>query len=64
MTDAQKEWIDNATYQDLLRHNRFAPVGDPMFMGDTGDYYGKVMAEKKAAEPSPAAVSKAIGWDL
>ncbi len=63
-TNAEKDWIDNATYQELLRRWRHAPVGDPMFQGDTGDYYSKVMAEKRSAVGPVAAVaaSKAIGW--
>ena len=47
MTNDQKKWIDNASYTALLYKWRFAPSGDPMFQGDTGDYYAKVMAEKK-----------------
>ncbi len=58
-----KEWIDNASYGELLSFWRYAPVGDPMFQGDNGKYYGKVMAEKKAAlEPGEAvAISKGLG---
>ena len=63
MTPEQKKWIDEATYEDLLRRNRFAPIGDPMFRGDTGDYYSKVMNEKRAANPGEhVRASKAIGW--
>lgn len=28
-----KNWIDNATYQELLRKWRFSPSGDPFFIG-------------------------------
>ena len=47
MEDKDKKWIDNATYETLLRNRRFAPVGSPLFQGDTGDYYSKVMWEKR-----------------
>lgn len=65
MTDEQKKWIDNASYSELLRRWRFAPVGDQMFQGDTGDYYDKVMQKKKADIGSQLAVqiSKDIGWE-
>ena len=64
MTKEQKEWIDNANYYDLLSKWRFAPIGDEMFQGKTGLYYGKIM-NKRRDEVSPAehtAISKAIGW--
>lgn len=64
MTDSEKKWIDNASYEQLLNRWRFAPIGDPIFQGDTGDYYGKVMKEKKAALPDDGVgASKRVGWD-
>jgi hypothetical protein len=64
MKKDQKDWIDNATYTQLLARWRFAAVGDPIFKGETGKYYAKVLAEKKNATPAADAVaaSKAIGW--
>ena len=65
MTDAQREWIDNATYTQLLGRWRMAPIGDAMFQGGTGDYYAEVM-KRKREEVGPGAhvaASKAIGWD-
>ena len=64
MTDEQKVWIDNATYEQLLERWRFAACGDPMFQGDAANHYSKVMQEKKSADPEgAAAASKRIGWD-
>lgn len=63
MTEEQKAWIDGASYEDLLRKWRFAPVGSPWFIGEVGIYYGKVMAKKRSQEVYPGAASKAIGWD-
>jgi hypothetical protein len=57
-----KQWIDAATYQDLLRKWRFASVGDPMFQGEIGEYYSKVMAEKRKTADH-IQVSKNVGWD-
>lgn len=64
MTKKQKEWIDNADYEQLLSRWRHAPAGDPMFQGVTGDYYSKVMAEKKeeVSHEEHVRASKSIGW--
>lgn len=63
MTEAQKHWIDNATYNQLLGRWRSAPSGDLMFQGETGDYYAKKMKEKRAEIGDAAHVkaSKEIG---
>ena len=59
----RKAWIDGADYDALLQCWRFAPVGSPLFQGEVGDYYRKVMAEKKKATPvsEQVRVSKALG---
>lgn len=63
LTPEAKAWIDNASYMQLLSRWRFAPAGDPIFQGDSGDYYATVMAEKHDADPDEAVrASKAIGW--
>jgi len=64
INDEMKQWIDNASYEDLLRKNRTAPVGDPFFQGETGAYYMGVMAAKKKQVGNDAhvAASKSIGW--
>lgn len=63
MTPEQKHWIDNASYEQLLRKWRFAPAGDPWFQGDVGDYYAKAIATKRDADEDGAVqASKNIGW--
>ena len=64
-TEEAKQKIDSMSYEALLSRWRFAPVGDPMFVGEVGDYYSKVMSEKRQAVGPSAAVaaSKTIGWD-
>lgn len=62
MTPRQKEWIDNASYEQLLEKWRFAPLGDPMFQGDTGAYFSAVMAEKRN-NCNHVQASKNIGWE-
>ena len=66
MNQTDKDWIDSATYEMLLRRWRFAKAGeDPIFQGDTGDYYSKVMFGKRdKLEPGEAVrASKTIGWE-
>lgn len=64
MSDEQRKgWIDNASYQELLQHWRYASVGDPFFQGEIGHYYKNVMSEKRSAISPARAVeaSKAMG---
>lgn len=59
-----KEWIDDASYEELLRRWRFAPSGDPFFEGEMGEYYSRKIAErrKEVGEEEHTRVSKKIGW--
>lgn len=61
MNERFKQWIDAASYEDLLVKWRFAAVGDPLFQGETGDYYAQVMAEKRKTANHVQA-SKNVGW--
>jgi hypothetical protein len=63
MTDKQKAWIDNATYRQMLSLWRFASLGNPMFRGDTAEYYAKVMDEKRPSDAEHSQVSKDLGWE-
>lgn len=60
-----KVWIDNATYESLLRRWRNAEIGDKIFIGEIGDYYSEVMAIKKREIGIDDAIStsKFIGWE-
>ena len=63
-TEEMKKWIDNASYEELLRHWRFAPVGDPFFRDEVGDYYSAKMAEKRdqIGHEEAVRVSKHLGF--
>ena len=66
MTEAEmKQWIDNASYEQLLSKWRRAAAGDPFFQRPIGDYYSEAM-NKRRAEPGGnerhVAASKSIGW--
>ena len=60
----KKQWIENASYQSLLHRWRFAPVGDPMFSGDLGEHYKRIINIKRAIDGDEATIqaSKSIGW--
>lgn len=57
-----KQWIDDASYEELLRKWRFALAGDPYFVGEMGVYYSNIMAQKRMNVDHVAA-SKRIGWE-
>lgn len=59
-----KQQIDSMDYVSMLRTWRFAPSGDPLFQGASGEYFKKTMTEKRDALPPGAhtAASKLIGW--
>ena len=59
-----KEYIDNASYEELMKNWRFCQAGDPLFQGDTGYYYMEVMAKKKKelSDHERVSISKRIGW--
>jgi hypothetical protein len=63
LTEQNKKHIDSLSYGQLLSHWRFAPVGDPWFRGETGDYWGKRMAEQREGGADHVGASKAIGWE-
>lgn len=64
MSEETKKQIDEMDYQQMLYKWRFSPVGSHWFQGEVGDYFTKVMNEKRAAVGSEAhtAASKEIGW--
>ena len=61
MTKEEKDFIDNSSYEDLLRRWRFAPDIDTIFQGESGKYYKKVMFEK-GKSVDKVSISKKIGW--
>lgn len=64
MTPEQKQWIDGASYTELLHRWRFASTGDPMFQDDTGKYFAEVMfaKRKQVGDAGHVAASKEVGW--
>ncbi len=64
-TEEMKIWLDNASYEQLLSKWRFASAGDPYFQGEVGEYYSKIMKEKRdsVSNAEQVAASKSIGWE-
>jgi len=65
LTPQNKAYIDGLNYEGLLSHWRFAPVGDPWFQDETGDYWQKRMGElrsKPGGDSVHVSASKSIGW--
>ena len=62
--DEMREWIDKASYEELLGKWRRAPGGDPFFIGEIGDHFVKTMKAKCYAVGNAEAVqaSKNVGW--
>jgi hypothetical protein len=59
MTEEQKKRIDSMSQFELCRVWRFAPVGESLLQGDTGDYFAKKLKEKGGMTPE---ISKQLGW--
>ena len=53
-----KAQIDVMSREEMARRWRFAPVGDPMFQGEVGDYFEKRFKELGGFSPE---ISKKIG---
>jgi hypothetical protein len=65
LTPELKTKIDSKSYHELLSRWRFAPNGDTMFEGESGDYWGKRMAELRSqpgGDDAHISASKSIGW--
>lgn len=65
LTDKNKKHIDSLSYEQLLSHWRFAPIGDSWFEGETGRYWGermRGMREQPGGQERHIFASKSIGW--
>ena len=63
--ESMKKQIDAMNYEQMLRLWRFAPVGDPLFQGENGDYYAERMKLKKSqlSDSEQVRASKTVGWE-
>jgi hypothetical protein len=63
LTPENKAIIDAKSYESLLSHWRFAPVGDPWFQDETGEYWGNRMKQLRKSGANHVGASKSIGWE-
>ena len=65
LNEATKKLIDDMPIREMLVKNRFSSISDPFFSGETGDYFLKVMSEKRKeiGDAAWTALSKSVGWD-
>lgn len=59
-------WIDQASYEDLLRKWRFRNrADDPLFQDKVGDYFSKVFLKRRMEIRNDefVRISKKVGWD-
>jgi len=61
LTEKLKEEINGMSYESMLRQWRSSPFGALIFEGESGDYFLKVMQEKKK-KVDYVQISKNIGW--
>lgn len=59
-----KQSIDEMSVEEMLRRLRYAPAGDPMFLGPAGTYFHQVFQVKRASLPPGQypVISKMVGW--
>ena len=64
LTEEMKAKIDIMSLREMLAKQRFASIGDPLFQGDIGEYFLKVMREKKSAISNDewSNISRSVGW--
>ena len=62
LTKELKEKIDNMSYESMLRQWRFTIFSTPIFQEESGDYFLKIMLEKKKSVDY-VQISKNVGWD-
>jgi hypothetical protein len=58
--------IDAMPYVEMLRRWRFTAIGDPLFQGDSGDYFNRRMRALRSLPDGNAvhaAACKAVGMD-
>jgi hypothetical protein len=66
LTEKNKQHIDSLSYEQLLYKFRFAPIGDPWFQGETGDYWSarmKHLSNQPGGQASHVRVSENIEQD-
>ncbi len=59
MNEEMKARIDRMSQEQMAAKWRFAPIGDPMFQGEVGDYFTERFKSLGGFTPE---ISKRVGW--
>ena len=63
LTPELKAKIDAMPYEQMLSMWRFAPSREPMFQGESAEYFAISIRQKRDADPDFAIrASKNVGW--
>jgi hypothetical protein len=62
LTHEVKDIIDGMTYREMLERWRYTPAGDPLFTGESGQYFAEAMSKRREnLEPGVhAAISRLL----
>lgn len=64
---AMLKWIENASYEDMLRKQRYAPLGDPFFDNSNHEicnaWNDAFIIKREETGDNGVGASKRIGWD-
>jgi len=60
MTDDEKKQIDEMPQYEMCKRWRYDTNNHPLFQGDTGKYFEKVLFEKKGGFTPE--ISRELGW--
>lgn len=65
MDNQIKQWIDTATYHQLLYKNRFGKSEELIFQGELGEYFMDALKKKgnELSSGKKVSISKSIGWE-
>lgn len=65
LTETLKNTIDSKSIADLLAGVRFTKIGDPMFQGESGEYWVKrlqYLRDQPGGALKHVQASKYLGW--
>lgn len=65
MTREEKEWIDAATYREMLQKSRYDAVENAFFKrADTSQYFQAMLWQKRQvlSQEEAMAINQEVGW--
>jgi hypothetical protein len=64
MSDLERDWIDTASYEELLTKLRQEPIGSKWLNGDVGNHLAFTLSVKRRqlTETERVAICKRVKW--